>query len=134
MQAILRTIFAALGALVLLSGLAAAETWKSGVFSKQEQKISGGWSIAKEADGTYLVLSSDFSTRNAPDLKFFLHPLPAAQVTARNATQGAFVGDLKSPKGASRIKLPASVDPAKFKSVVLHCEQYTKLWGAGDIP
>jgi hypothetical protein len=127
-------VSAAAAALALFAAApAAAEPLKSGAFGKQEQRISGTWSIEQAADGAYLVLSSDFTTRSAPDLKLFLNPLPPAQVTAQNATQGVLIGPLKSAKGASRYKLPAGLDLGRYKSVVLHCEQYTKLWGAGEI-
>jgi len=96
-------------------------------------RVGLSWSISKEADGANLALSENFSTKAAPDLKFFLHKLPAGQVNAKNATQGVFVGDLPKAKGASRIKLPANVDPAQDQSVVLTRKQCTVFWGAGDI-
>lgn len=119
--------------LFLLASPAAAERLAAGGFLNQAQRITGSWSIEREADGVYLVLSSDFRTRSAPDLKFFLHTLPASQVTAQNATRGVLVGDLESARGAQPIRLPANIDPAQFRSLVLHCEQYAVLWGAGDL-
>ncbi|MBK8543603.1 MAG: DM13 domain-containing protein [Caulobacteraceae bacterium] len=127
---LIATMFASL---FLLASPAGAERLASGGFSNQAQRITGSWSIEREADGVYLVLSSDFRTRSAPDLKFFLHTLPASQITAQNATRGVFVGDLPNARGAQRIRLPANIDPARFRSLVLHCEQYTVLWGAGDL-
>ncbi len=111
----------------------AAERIAAGGFSNQAQRITGSWSIEREADGVYLVLSSDFRTRSAPDLKFFVHTLPASQITAQNATRGVLVGDLPNARGGQRIRLPANVDPSQFRSLVLHCEQFTVLWGAGDL-
>jgi len=127
---LIATMFASL---FLLASPAGAERLASGGFSNQAQRITGSWSIEREADGVYLVLSSDFRTRSAPDLKFFLHTLPASQITAQNATRGVFVGDLPNARGAQRIRLPANIAPARFRSLVLHCEQYTVLWSAGDL-
>ncbi len=133
MRRLLSFMAAAFSAFVLMASPAAAERLASGGFSNQAQRIAGGWSIEREADGVYLVLSEDFRTRSAPDLKFFLHTLPAAQITAQNATRGVFVADLPRARGAQRIRLPANVNPASYRSLVLHCEQYTVLWGAGDL-
>ena len=112
---------------------ARAQTLRAGGFSRQVRRISGTWSIVREAGGVFLVLSEDFRTRAAPDLKFFLHPLPAAQVTAQNAAQGRLIGALPSARGAQRIAVPDGVDLTRFRSLVLHCEQFTALWGAGDL-
>ncbi|NJO35799.1 MAG: DM13 domain-containing protein [Rhodospirillales bacterium] len=133
MKRLLSLVAMALSALALFASPAAAERLASGGFSNQTQRITGGWSIEREADGVYLVLSQDFRTRAAPDLKFFVHTLPAAQITAQNATRGVLIGELPSARGAQRIRLPANVDLARFRSLVLHCEQYTVLWGAGDL-
>ncbi len=133
MKRALGLVAAMLASLFLLTSPAAAERLAAGGFSNQAQRIAGGWTIEREADGVYLVLSSDFRTRSAPDLKFFLHTLPASQITAQNATRGVLVGELANARGAQRIRLPANIDPARFRSLVLHCEQYTVLWGAGDL-
>ncbi|MEZ5956235.1 MAG: DM13 domain-containing protein [Hyphomonadaceae bacterium] len=133
MKRVLGVIAAMFASLFLLASPAAAERLAAGGFSNQAQRITGSWSIERETDGVYLVLSSDFRTRSAPDLKFFLHTLPASQITAQNATRGVFVGELANARGAQRIRLPSNIDPARFRSVVLHCEQYTVLWGAGDL-
>lgn len=133
MKSLFSILASTLAALALIASPAAAERLNSGGFSEQTQRIQGGWSIEREADGVYLVLSADFRTRSAPDLKFFLHTLPADQVTARNAANGVFIGDLPRASGAQRIRLPNNVDPARFRSLVLHCEQFTSLWGAGNL-
>ncbi len=133
MRGFLSFVAATMTAFALLASPAAAERLASGGFSNQAQRIAGGWSIEREADGIYLVLSEDFRTRSAPDLKFFLHTLPAAQITAQNATRGILVAELPRARGAQRIRLPANIDIADYRSLVLHCEQYTVLWGAGDL-
>lgn len=133
MKFLLKFIVAAAAALALFAGPAAAERVASGGFSNQAQRIAGAWSIEREADGAYLVLSADFRTRAAPDLKFFFHALPADQITSANASTGVVIGDLPNPRGAQRIRLPAGVDFSRFRSLVLHCEQYSVLWGAGDL-
>ena len=133
MHKLLRSLVFVLGAIGVFASPAFAEPIAAGAFTNQAQRISGDWSIEHAADGDYLVLSEDFRTRSAPDLKFFLHTRPASQVTARNAAQGVFIGELPRARGAQRIRLPEGVDVSDFRSLVLHCEQYSVLWGAGDL-
>ncbi len=104
-----------------------------GSFSNIAMKTSGSWSLETRADGVYAVLSDDFKTRKAPDLKIFLHTSAAGDVGNDNAADGVFVAELKSHKGAQAYKLPAGLDLASFRSFVIHCEQYSKFWAAGTI-
>ena len=104
----------------------------TGTFTKKYQKITGEWKIIKDADGAKLVLSEDFKTRNAPDLKFILTNADVASMTGKNAMDGAVViSPLKSNKGEQVYALPANFKD--FKTLALHCEQFSKLWGATDI-
>ena len=43
------------------------------------------------------------------------------------------IAKLKSNKGSQRYKLPAGTDPSDYKTVIIHCEQYSKLWSTGTI-
>ena len=106
-----------------------------GEWTKKNFKIKGTWSIEKAADGTlHLKVDGDFKTRNAPDLKFVLHPLALEQVNDRNAMSGAkVVALLQKNKGAQSYAIPNDVDLKDYKSVLLHCEQYSKLWGGAAL-
>lgn len=111
----------------------AQDTVATGGFSNVAMKTTGAWSLETRADGVYAVLSDDFKARKAPDLKIFLHTAAAADVNNDNAANGVFVAELKSHKGGQAYKLPAGLDLSSFKSFVIHCEQYSKFWAAGDI-
>ncbi len=105
-----------------------------GTWTKRYQKIKGNWSIVETSEGRFLELDDQFKTRNAPDLKLFLSPRAAADVTPENATSGSLlVAPLRKPKGAQRYALPAELDLDAFSTLVLHCEQYTKLWGVSPL-
>ena len=43
------------------------------------------------------------------------------------------IAPLKKAKGAQRYKLPADLDLDDYQTLVLHCEQYTKLWGVSAL-
>lgn len=106
---------------------------KQGTFNNQSQRISGGWAIVQQGNQTYLQLTNDFATSSAPDLKVFLSPNSARSVNGRNATQGALRVSRISSSGGQTFVLPQGVNINRFGSVVIHCEAYSKLWGAGDI-
>lgn len=112
----------------------ASETLYSGVWTKKTSKSSGDWSIVKEGDKTLIKLSGDFKTRNAPDLKIFLSPLSAAEANGKNATNGSLmVAPLSSNAGAQTYEIPTGLNLAAYKSILIHCEAYAKLWSAADL-
>ena len=130
--------FAAL-CVIASSGPAGAETL-SGKFEAAfssftgRASLKGGWRLV-EADGRkYIEFSEDFRARSAPDLKLFLSPLEASAVTGGNATEASVrLGLLKSNTGVQRFEIPADTDLEKIRSVVVHCEQYSKLWGTSPL-
>ncbi|MFK7888964.1 MAG: DM13 domain-containing protein [Gammaproteobacteria bacterium] len=125
--------------LVLLIGAAsfssAAHAADEGsTWTKRYQKIHGTWKIVETDEGRFLELNEKFKTRRAPDLKLFLSPRLDADVTPDNAVAGSvLIAKLKKAKGAQRYALPADLDLNDFETLVLHCEQYTKLWGVSPL-
>lgn len=112
----------------------ASETLYSGEWTKKSFNSAGTWEIYQEDGKTFVKLSSDFRTRNAPDLKIFLSPLAASETNGNNATDGSFrVAELTSNAGEQVYEIPASVNLADYKSILIHCEQYSKLWSAADL-
>ncbi len=106
----------------------------SGVWMKKSFKSSGTWKIFSERDKTFVKLSAEFKTRKAPDLKIFLSPLAAQDANGGNATQGSIlIAPLTSNQGEQIFLIPDSVDLASFKSILIHCQAYAKLWSAADI-
>ena len=117
----------ALCSVVFATTLSAADL--SGTWTKKSQKISGTWTIE---DGK--ISFSDFSTRNAPDLIILLSPLTVDELNNKNADQGAvFIAKLNSNKGDQVYTLPSDLDLSAFESIIIHCQQYTKLWGAAPL-
>lgn len=105
-----------------------------GTWDKQDFKIKGSWSIEQRADGNYLVLSDDFKTRSAPDLKFFLSKKKFSDINGSNATDGAtLISEISSSKGGQSYKIPSNINVSDYESLVLHCEQYSKLWASTSL-
>ena len=100
-------------------------------WTKKTNKVQGHWEIAKVGDGHVIRLGSDFKTKKAPDLKVVLSPHAVGDSKNGNALRGGvIVSLLDSNKGSQEFRVPAGTDPAAFRSMLIHCEQYTKLWGA----
>ena len=120
-------LFMALLSVFFMMGTANAEsTWE-----KQDFKVKGTWSIEQRADGNYFVLSDNFKTKKAPDLKIFLSNTAYQDVTGANATNDAVqITLLSSHKGGQSYKIPANIDVSDYSTLILHCEQYSKLWAA----
>ena len=105
---------------------------ESGSWTKKAQTIHGTWSIVEKDDGHYLVLSEDFKTRKAPDLKLILSNFSTAEAHNKNALMGGVViAPLKSAKGEQSYKLPDNF--SEFQTLLLHCEKYSKLWGVAQL-
>ncbi|MEO0983442.1 MAG: DM13 domain-containing protein [Pseudomonadota bacterium] len=109
-------------------------TLHSGSWTRKSQRSRGTWSIV-EANGVLtVVLDDEFQTRSAPDLKIFLSPLSAADANGDNATNGSrLVAELSSNRGAQSYTIPDGTDLSSFSSVLIHCEQFSKLWSAADL-
>lgn len=135
-----RMIVAGLVALVMLvagsPGSSAAEDVRvdGGSWTKKGYAAAGGWTLVEREGERVVILDEGFKTRKAPDLKLFLSPLPLAKLTGDNATEGAMlVGKLSSNKGRQEFTLPKRVDLKRFKTVIIHCEQYSKLWSGAAL-
>ena len=105
-----------------------------GGWTEKDYAINGSWSIEKRGDEQVITLSDDFSTKSGPDLKIFLSPMTVEDVTGKTATQGSvLVSVLKDAKGGQEYVIPADVDLSQYKSILIHCEQYSVLWGGADL-
>ncbi|MEM8936209.1 MAG: DM13 domain-containing protein [Pseudomonadota bacterium] len=106
----------------------------SGDWTKKSHRASGTWSIHTDGEQTYITLSDDFKTRSAPDLKLFLSPRTASATNGGNATAGSvLIAPLADNRGGQTYLIPAGVDLADYKSVLIHCQQFSKLWSAGSL-
>ena len=108
---------------------------KGNTWVKKYYTVSGNWSVEAEGSKTYLVLHSDFKTSKGPDLKLFLTKKNASSIGKSEAIekQGILLGKLKSLKGEQRYLIPNNITVSEFKSLVIHCQKYTKVWSATDI-
>ena len=117
--------------LVVAMSATIAFAGEAGAWKKQDFNVKGTWTLENKADGQYITLSDEFKTKSAPDLKLFLSKNNYSGITGTNATNNAVqVAVLKSAKGGQSYKIPAGIDVSAYQSLVLHCEQYSKLWAS----
>lgn len=116
---------------------AAAPTvlYSSGLWKKDANSVTGVYRIVAAPDGSRtIVLGRDFRTKAAPDLKIVLSPRASGTVTSRNVlSNGRVISPLSSNQGAQSFPIPAELDLADYRSIAIHCEQYTKLWAAAPL-
>ena len=107
----------------------------SGEFQKKKEKITGSFTILESDGKTILVLSDNFKTKNGPDLQIVFSPMTFSAINGKNALDKGAVslGLMKSNKGGQRYELPADLDLAKMKSILIHCVKYTRLWGGAPL-
>ena len=125
----IKKIFVLFVALMAITPAAFAQ--QSGGWQKQDFKVKGQWSIEQRTDGNYIVLSDDFKTKKAPDLKLFVSKKSYSDINGKNATQdAAVISLLDSHKGGQSYKIPSNINLSDYQSLIIHCEQYSKLWAS----
>ena len=133
-RSLLIALFVLLALTAIMTPAIAQETLHSGTWTKKTYGIDGEWKIVQEGGKTFVELDAKFSTKKAPDLKIFLSPLPLSEVGDKNATNGSvLISPLDSHQGAQRYALPEGTDLSKFKTIMIHCEKYSKLWGGASL-
>jgi hypothetical protein len=83
----------------------------------------GTASIVEVEPGRYHLRLDDFSVRNGPDL--FVYLSPDADGYADDALD---LGKLKATDGSFGYDLPAGIDPARFRSALIWCKQFSHLF------
>lgn len=80
--------------------------------------------------GTYVVRLENFAVRNGPDLYVYLSP--SADGYAKGAIE---LGKLKADRGNQNYAVPAGAldDPAKARSVVIWCKQFSHLFATAPL-
>lgn len=127
------TILLALS-MLLLAPKVSAELVKQGSWVSKQYSIQGGWEVAQKDGQTVIRFSDDFRTKAGPDLKVFLSRKDFNDVTGRNATEDAIKLDfLASNAGSQEYVLPQGLSLGDFSSLLIHCEQYSVLWGGSAL-
>ncbi len=98
--------------------------------------FEGGWKIVKSGDKHQVVFGADFEAKEAPDLKIFLSKAQLDDIESKNALkegEPVFVAKLTSYEGVATYDIPSTIDLSQYKTIIVHCEEYTKLWGGSSL-
>jgi Electron transfer DM13 len=106
---------------------AAASVLTSGDFIKSEHPTSGTAQIVMQNGKKYLKFDSSFQSEDGPDLFVVLH----RQGSPKRYSKADYIslGRLQKVKGQQMYRVPAGVDVAKFKSVVIWCRKFNATFG-----
>lgn len=111
----------------------AVETIAAGAWVKSSYAIAGRWSIVARGDKRTIEFDDDFKTRRGPDLKVYLSTQRVEALSdgtvAANSTE---IAALKHHRGAQVYEIPARLDLAEYRSVLIHCKRFSHLWGGGN--
>lgn len=114
--------------------VSAEDLLHSGVWTSKGYESAGNWRIIREATQTFVELDANFSTQRAPDLKIFLSPRELSELNGDNATEGAFlVSPLTSNSGAQRYEIAGEKQLSEYRSIIIHCQQFSKLWSGAPL-
>jgi hypothetical protein len=92
----------------------------------------GKGGVTVRQDSVYL--GSDFEVGPGP--KYHVYLVPKAPIRSSGDLAGQMfvdLGRLRAFKGSQRYAIPAGLDPAKFASVIIWCEQFSVLISPADL-
>ena len=98
--------------------------------------FEGSWKVIKKGEELVVEMGSDFEAKKAPDLKIFLSKAPLDKISGKNATKigsPVLVAKLEAYKGSARYTLPKGIDISDYQTIIVHCEEYSKLWGGSSL-
>lgn len=91
---------------------------------------SGNYTVSGEAriylnNGKKVLLLSNFSSSNGPDLRVYLS-------TTTTASSFVSLGKLKSTGGQQVYEIPSDTDLEQFKFALIWCQQFSVLFGKAE--
>ncbi|SEC94698.1 Electron transfer DM13 [Tenacibaculum sp. MAR_2009_124] len=96
--------------------------------------ITGIWNFSIKSNVKYLVFGEDFKTNRGPDVKVYLSKKRIEDIDKRESVDegGVFLGEIKF-SGSQEFKIPESINLKEYKSIVVHCQKYSAVWGGSNI-
>lgn len=98
---------------------------KQGTFVGVGHSVSGTVKVYDD-DGKKVIVLDPFTSQNGPDLRVYLSK-------DQNATQYINLGALKSTMGKQSYDVTGMPDLAEYKFVLIWCQQFSVLFGKGEL-
>lgn len=90
--------------------------------------------IVQLPTGQRFLRFEEFKVTNGPDLYVYLSGHSSPRNRAQLHDGGAFeIGVLKGNIGNQNYELPATVDPTKYRSVVIYCKRFSVLFASAEL-
>jgi len=97
-------------------------------------KGSGQATIYRLPDGTLVLRLEGFAVTNGPDLFVYLSGHRAPRTSGELHAQGdREIAVLKGNVGNQTYALPADLDPAAYRSVVIYCKRFTTVFSTATL-
>lgn len=107
---------------------------KNYTFIKKRYSIDGSAEVINTPEKTQIVFDNSFRTKGGPDLKVYLSKKSMTELENETVnTHSVKIGVLKSKKGEQSYILPDDISLSDYKSVIIHCETFSILWGGFDL-
>ncbi|MDE2765092.1 MAG: DM13 domain-containing protein [Chloroflexota bacterium] len=97
-------------------------------------KGSGTATVYRLPDGAHVLRFEEFSVTNGPDLRVLLSAHPDPETSAQ-VKDGGYVelARLKGNLGNQNYELPAGVDAAAYRSVVIYCRPFSVVFSVAPL-
>lgn len=108
----------------------------SGSFTRIDalHAASGTATIYRLPDGSHVLRLENFDAQNGPDLRVGLSGHPEPRDNGQLMDQGYVeLAVLKANQGNQNYELPAELDPAAFKSVVIYCKAFSVVFSTASL-
>ena len=128
------TALLSLGASAQSSKAPSVDEPAAATFVKKRYNIKGTWTVTEQDGQSVIQFNDDFKTKSGPDLKLYLSSSSVSDLESGSVEGTSLkLGILKSNRGAQSYIIPADVNLSDYKSVVIHCEAFSVLWGGFDL-
>lgn len=111
----------------------AVETVVMGSFIDRSHPTSGTALVLGDGSGQRFLRFEGFETDNGPDLNVYLSTAPPDAEAGDFDEDFVDLGDLKGNIGDQNYEIPASVDLAKYQTVVIWCVRFSVAFGAAPL-
>jgi hypothetical protein len=112
------------------AGAAAAQVRRTGAFKGADSFhfAEGKALLIETAPGKWVLRFEDFSVRSGPDLYVYL-----GRGGVERVDETLNLGELKATDGAFNYEIPAGIDVATVRNVLVWCRQFAVLFGSAPL-
>ncbi len=116
------------------SGTSASASQVDNTFTKKRYSVKGSWNVSQKNGQNVIEFNDDFKTKSGPDLKVYLSKAAIEDLDSDKVEGTSLkLSVLKSNRGTQSYTIPADINLSEYKSVIIHCEAFSVLWGGFNL-